>query len=97
MRKRSGASGSSFFTRRNRPVDFAAEIGASTDDRQLRIVGLFGLTIGCGVLLLLLPASSAGHGGKIIAIAVSTLGIGTLMWWRGGKPARDADKNNGAL
>lgn len=74
-----------FFARRNRPVDFAAEIGAPNDGRQLRIVGLFGMTIGAGVLLLLLPSSSAGHGGKILAVALTTFGIGALMWRRGGK------------
>ncbi|HVU22741.1 MAG TPA: hypothetical protein VHE13_01370 [Opitutus sp.] len=72
-----------FFTRRNRPVDFAAEIGAPNDGRQLRIVGAFGMTIGTGVLLLLLPASSRGHAGAIIAIAGATFGLGAAMAWVG--------------
>jgi Na+/proline symporter len=74
-----------FFARRNRPVDFAAEIGVPNDSRQLRIVGVFGMTIGLGVLLLLIPLSSAGHSGKILTVALSTFGIGAVMWWRGGK------------
>jgi hypothetical protein len=74
-----------FFARRNRPVDFAAEIGVPNDSRPLRIVGVFGMTIGLGVLLLLIPLSSAGHSGKILTVALSTFGIGAVMWWRGGK------------
>jgi Na+/proline symporter len=84
-----------FFARRNRPVDFAAEIGAPNDGRQLRIVGLFGMTIGAGVLLLLLPSSSAGHGGKILAVALTTFGIGALMWRRGGKACPVAGETTG--
>lgn len=76
-----------FFQRRDRPVNFAAEIGAPSDGRQLRIVGLFGLTIGLGVLLLLIPTSSAGHAGKIIAVALSTLSIGSVLLWRSRKNA----------
>ncbi len=74
-----------FFARRNRPVDFAAEVGVSNDGRQLRIIGTFGTVIGVFTLLLLLPASSAGHAGKIIAVAFTTLGIGLLMIWAGNR------------
>ncbi|HWA85132.1 MAG TPA: hypothetical protein VG710_02820 [Opitutus sp.] len=79
-----------FFGRRNRPVDFAAEIGAPSDGRQLRVVGLFGMAIGSGVLLLLIPASSAGHAGEIIAIAVATFGIGGFLAWRSRNATDDA-------
>jgi Na+/proline symporter len=68
-----------FFTRRNRPVDFAAEIGSGNDSRQLRIVGAFGLALGLAIFLLLLPASSAGHSGKICIVAFSTVMVGGLM------------------
>ena len=68
-----------FFSRRDRPVDFAVEIGRGNDGRQMRIVGLFGLIMGAAILLLLLPASSAGHSGKILVIAGSTVGIGGLL------------------
>jgi SSS family solute:Na+ symporter len=74
-----------FFARRDRPVDFAAEIGAGNDGRQLRIVGVFGTTIGLAILLLLIPASSAGHAREICAVALSTLGISGLMIWAGRK------------
>ena len=74
-----------FFARRDRPVDFAAEIGAGNDGRQLRIVGVFGTTIGLAILLLLIPASSAGHAREIWAVALSTLGISSLMIWAGRK------------
>jgi Na+/proline symporter len=75
-----------FFSRRNRPVDFAAETGVGNDGRQLRIVGAFGLAVGLAILLLLFPASSAGHTGKICAVALSTLAIGGLMFLAG-RPA----------
>ena len=72
-----------FFSRRDRPVDFAAEIGVANDGRQLRVVGLFGAAIGLAILLLLIPASSAGHSGEIVAVALATLGIGALMFRAG--------------
>ncbi len=72
-----------FFARRDRPVDFAAEIGESNDGRQLRIVGVFGVTIGLAILLLLIPASSLGHAREICAVALATLGISGLMLWAG--------------
>ncbi|MFA5265128.1 MAG: hypothetical protein WC378_15000 [Opitutaceae bacterium] len=74
-----------FFSRRDRPVDFAAEIGVANDDRQLRIVGVFGICIGLAILLLLIPASSAGHAGEILAVSLSTLVISILMIWSGFK------------
>lgn len=72
-----------FFSRRDRPVDFAAEIGVGNDGRQLRIVGSFSTVLGLAILLLLLPASSAGHSGKILAVAFTTLALGGLMIWLG--------------
>jgi hypothetical protein len=74
-----------FFSRRDRPVDFAAEIGEGNDGRQLRIVGLFGAAIGVAILLLLIPASSAGHAAEITAVALSTLAVSGLMIWSGRK------------
>jgi SSS family solute:Na+ symporter len=68
-----------YFSRRDRPVDFAAEIGVGNDGRQLRIVGAFGAVLGLAILLLLLPSSSAGHAGKICAVAFSTFVIGAAM------------------
>lgn len=72
-----------FFGRRNRPVDFAAEIGAANDGRQLTIVGSFGVILGTAILLLLLPKSSQGHVGKIVCVAGITFVIGALMRWSG--------------
>ena len=77
-----------FFSRRNRPVNFAAEIGVGNDGRQLLIVGAFGAVLGLGVLLLLLPTSSAGHTGKILAVAASTIALGSLMIYLGRRAGR---------
>ncbi|MFA5263500.1 MAG: hypothetical protein WC378_06710 [Opitutaceae bacterium] len=74
-----------FFSRRNRPVDFEAETGGANDNRQLRVIGAFGAALGLGVLLLLIPSSSAGHAWKICAVSFSTLGIGLMMMWLGRK------------
>lgn len=79
-----------FFARRDRPVDFAAEIGAANDGQQLRIVGAFGTAFGAAILLLLIPSSSAGHAGMIMAVAGSTLAIGGLMMWAGFRLRRTA-------
>jgi SSS family solute:Na+ symporter len=77
-----------FFSRRDRPVDFEAEIGEANDNRQLRVIGAFGVALGLAVLLLLIPASSAGHVGKICAVAFSTMTLGGLMTWLGRKADR---------
>jgi SSS family solute:Na+ symporter len=77
-----------FFSRRDRPVDFAAEIGEGNDGRQLRIIGTFGTALGLAILLLLIPASSAGHAGKICVVAISTFAIGGLMIWLGQRADR---------
>lgn len=79
-----------FFSRRDRPVDFAAEIGQGNDGRQLRIVGTFGIVLGLAVLLLLFPASSAGHARMICAVACFTAAIGGVLAWRGSRPERAA-------
>jgi solute:Na+ symporter, SSS family len=79
-----------YFSRRDRPVDFAAETGEGNDGRQLRIVGAFGLVLGVAILLLLFPASSAGHAGSICAVAFSTFSIGAVMSWLGFKSPRTA-------
>jgi SSS family solute:Na+ symporter len=78
-----------FFSRRDRPVDFATETGTGNDGRQLRIVGT---VLGLAVLLLLIPASSAGHAGKILAVALSTLALGGLMIWLGRNADRTGDR-----
>jgi Na+/proline symporter len=76
-----------FFSRRDRPVDFAAEIGTGNDDRQLRIIGAFGVVLGAAVLLLLLRPSSAGHSKTIIAVASLTVAIGSTLAWLGFRSA----------
>jgi SSS family solute:Na+ symporter len=72
-----------FFSRWRRPVDFTAEIGAGNDGRQMRVIGLFGLSMAAAILLLLIPASSAGHGGKILVIAGGTALVGGALWVSG--------------
>ena len=74
-----------FFSRRDRPVDFGAEIGEGNDGRQLRIVGAFGIVLGLAVLLLLIPASSGGHARMICSVAFSTFAIGGVMAWLGAR------------
>lgn len=71
-----------FFGRRDRPVDFQAEIGEASDGRQLRVIGTFGLVMSTAILLLLIPASSAGHGGKICLVALFTCAISALLLWQ---------------
>jgi SSS family solute:Na+ symporter len=77
-----------FFSRRNRRIDFAAEVGAGNDTAQLRIVGVFGLVLGAAMLLLLFPASSAGHFGKILSLAAAMAGTGALLFVLSGKRNR---------
>ncbi len=79
-----------YFSRRDRPVDFASETGESNDGRQLRIVGTFGAVLGLAILLLLFPVSSAGHAGNICEVAFSTFAIGALMLWLGVRSGRTA-------
>jgi Na+/proline symporter len=78
-----------FFSRRDRPVDFAHEVGGANDQRQMKVVGIFGLVVGASLLLLLIPASSAGHAGKIVATAAGTSVIGALLFqaWRRSRSA----------
>jgi VIT1/CCC1 family predicted Fe2+/Mn2+ transporter len=72
-----------FFSNRDRPVDFAAEIGAGNDGRQMRIIGVFAFAMGAAMLLLLIPASSAGHWGKIASISGTTAAVGALLLYLG--------------
>jgi Na+/proline symporter len=72
-----------FFSRWSRPVNFTAEIGQGNDGRQMRVVGLFGLAMAAAILLLLIPASSAGHSGKILVIAGGTAVVGGVLRYSG--------------
>ncbi len=72
-----------FFSRRDRKVEFAVEIGVGNDGRQLRIVGAFGVALGLATLLLLIPASSKGHLGEICIVALFTFTVGGTMAWKG--------------
>ncbi len=72
-----------FYSRWGRPVDFTAEIGAGNDGRQMRVIGVFGLAMAAAILLLLIPASSAGHSGKILVIAGGTGLVGGALWTSG--------------
>jgi hypothetical protein len=55
----------------------------------MKVVGVFGLVVGASLLLLLIPASSAGHAGKIVATAAGTSVIGALLFqaWRRSRSA----------
>ena len=79
-----------FFSNRDRPVDFAAEIGTGNDSRQMRIIGVFALFMGAAILLLLIPSSSVGHWGKIASIAGTVGAIGAFLLYcsRTGQPSR---------
>jgi Na+/proline symporter len=72
-----------FFSRWSSPVNFTAEIGQGNDGRQMRIVGRFGLAMAAAILLLLIPASSAGHSGKILVIAGGTAVVGGVLRYFG--------------
>jgi Na+/proline symporter len=74
-----------FFGRRDRPVDFAAEVGEGNDGSQLRLVGTFGIVLGLAILLLLFPASSAGHARMICSVALCTAAVGGAMAWFGAR------------
>lgn len=85
-----------FFSRRDRPVDFVREVGGANDLRQMKVMGAFGLIIGLAVLLLLLPASSTGHVGKIIVVSVCTSLIGLLLLQAGRRLAK-AERVDGGV
>jgi SSS family solute:Na+ symporter len=60
-----------FFALRDRPINFAQEVGAGNDATQMRIMGWFAGVLSVAFLCLLLPASSAGHAGKFIGLSVT--------------------------
>ncbi|MFA5262560.1 MAG: hypothetical protein WC378_01955 [Opitutaceae bacterium] len=72
-----------FFGNRDRPVDFSAEIGTGNDGRQMRIVGIFAFLMGVAIFLLIIPASSAGHWGKIFCISGTIATVGALLLYLG--------------
>jgi SSS family solute:Na+ symporter len=58
-----------FFALRDRPINFAQEVGAGNDSTQMRIMGCFAGALALAFLALLLPASSAGHTGKFLTLS----------------------------
>lgn len=79
-----------FFSLRDRPIDFAHEVGTGNDARQMRIMGLFAWALTAAFLLLTLPRSSQGHGEKFVALAVTSAVIGITLQWRA---RRHADRS----
>jgi hypothetical protein len=75
-----------FFALRNRPVDFAHEVGVGNDARQIKIIALFAWALALAFLLLTLPRSSQGHGLKFIVLAATSASIGLLLHWRARRP-----------
>lgn len=71
-----------FFALRDRPVNFAQEVGRGNDSRQMSIMGLFAWALTLAFLLLTLPRSSAGHSIKFIILAVTSAVIGFALQWR---------------
>jgi SSS family transporter len=71
-----------FFSRRDRPVDFAVEVGAGNDSRQMRVIGCFALALCGGFLLLALAESSRDHLGKFMVPAVFAGGVAAALFSR---------------
>jgi peptidoglycan/LPS O-acetylase OafA/YrhL len=64
-----------FFERMHRPVDFASEVGAESDGRQLLVIGRLSAVVASFVLLLLfIPNPPEGR----IAIVALSMVIGTV-------------------
>jgi len=73
-----------FFATMHRPVDFAAEVGQPNDRLQLRFIGIFSLTIGAFVLLLvLLPGPGRP---STFAVGAAICALGGLLRWAGRRP-----------
>ena len=70
-----------FFALRDRPIDFAGEVGAGNDTRQMRVMAIFAGALAVGFLLLLIPSSSAGHHLKFIALASICAVVGAGLYW----------------
>jgi Na+/proline symporter len=72
-----------FFVTMHTPVRFDEEVGESSDQKQLQIIGGFALVIGGLILLLtLLPNGWIDRVG-ILFVAASLLAVGGLMRWFG--------------
>jgi solute:Na+ symporter, SSS family len=68
---------SEFFTTMKTPVDFAAEIGLSTDKKQAKIIGISTSILGAAILLLLLLPNTMVERLWILSVGgtVATVGI----------------------
>ncbi len=72
-----------FFARLSTPVDFAQEVGAANDGRQLKVVGGFCILLGALAQLLLLlpnPSGLGGRGGIMLSGGAGLL-LGLAMCW----------------
>lgn len=85
------AQEAAFFALRDRPIDFAQEVGTDNDALQLRIMGVFACLLAAAFLILLLPATSTGHAAKFITLAILSSVVGVSMLLRSrSRPATSA-------
>lgn len=76
-----------FFETMHTPVDFETEVGAPNDGRQLRFIGVFGLTIGLLILALCGLPAPARDRIATAAVGLTILGIGGGMYLLGRRSA----------
>ena len=75
-----------FYKQMHTPVDFAQEVGAANDTRQMRLLGAFGTVLGILLsLLLLLPNDAAGRG-CIVGVVAFILVISVSLLLAGRRP-----------
>lgn len=76
-----------FFRRMHTPVDFATEVGGSSDHKQLQLVGTFTLVVGIGVTAL--SFLRRGDQFVVLGLAAAYLALGgTFLWLGRARPAR---------
>lgn len=72
-----------FFTTMHTPVDFAREVGAASDHRQLRNTGMFASIIGSLVCLLAVLPNPWADRLQVLGVGGSVAVLGGLMNWYG--------------
>lgn len=85
-----------FFTNMHKPIDFEKEVGEGNDHEQLKILGLFSVSVGVFLaLLMLLPNPLEGRL-AIGFVAIFVGGVGALFVYLGNRstPRKTADKTD---
>ncbi len=77
-----------FFARMHRPIDFAAEVGPGNDLSQLKIVGAFGLVMGCCICLLVLMQDALSGVLAVLFVGGFVATMGALLFWLGSRSTR---------